>query len=248
MCVIHVTGWPQPDRLLEEPVEASGDARLALWRSDPGDRRHLPPPGQEGVLFATSSFSLMNGGNRAFRAPKRSWKLDLQAEGGDARSVGTSRLNLKAMFNDPAQMREVLAWKLFGKVGVPSSRHTYAKFGINERYMGLFSVVEQVDRRFLEAHFGENDEGNLFKACCGDLGCATLERRVGANGDDSGRQYRPAEGSTDRPIASRGTRTTGRPIPTTTSQASSGPSTGSGRPAATADSTPTRSGSPWRAS
>jgi hypothetical protein len=197
MCMIHVTGWSQLGHLLEEPVEASGGARLALWRSDPGDSRHLTTPDQEGVVFATSTFSLMNSGTRTFRTPKRSWKLDLQAEGGDARLVGTSRLNLKAMFNDPSQMREALAWELFGKVGVPSSRHTYAKFGINERYMGLFSVVEQVDRRFLKAHFGENDEGNLFKACCGDLGCATLERRVGADGDDSGRQYRPAEGSTD---------------------------------------------------
>jgi hypothetical protein len=196
MYMIHVTGWPQPDRLLEEPVEASGGARLALWGTDPGDRRHLSPPDQEGVLFATSSFSLMNSGNRTLRAPKRSWKINFEVEGGDDRLVGTSRLNLKAMFNDPSQMREALAWDLFGKVGVPSSRHTYAKLGINERYMGLFSVIEQVDRRFLRGHFGKNDKGNLFKAYCGDIGCATLEHRVGDNGDDSGGQYRPAESST----------------------------------------------------
>jgi hypothetical protein len=55
--------------------------------------------------------------------------------------------------------------------------------------MGLFSVIEQVDKRFLKDHFGDNDEGNLYKAACGQLGCATLERRVGADGGDGGGRY-----------------------------------------------------------
>jgi hypothetical protein len=71
----------------------------------------------------------------------------------------------------------------------PASRHTYAKLALNATYLGLFSVIEQVDRRFLKDRFGDNDEGNLYKAACGKLGCATLERRVGADGDDGGRQY-----------------------------------------------------------
>jgi CotH protein len=55
--------------------------------------------------------------------------------------------------------------------------------------MGLFFFIEQIDRRFLKDHFGANDRGNLYKAYCGDIGCATLEHRVGADGDDGGRQY-----------------------------------------------------------
>ena len=73
---------------------------------------------------------------------------------------------------------------------MPASRHTYAKLTINGRYRGLFSMVEDVDRRYLHDRFGDADEGNLYKAGCGTLGCATLERRVGPDGDDSGRQYR----------------------------------------------------------
>jgi len=46
---------------------------------------------------------------------------------------------------------------------VPASRHTYAKLALNATYMGLFSVVEQVDKRFLKDRFGDNDEGNLYK-------------------------------------------------------------------------------------
>jgi len=55
-----------------------------------------------------------------------------------------------------------------------------------------------VDKRFLADHFGENDHGNLYKAYCGDVGCATLEHRTGPGGDDSGRQYYKAADEDDR--------------------------------------------------
>ncbi|MGB0096401.1 MAG: CotH kinase family protein [Solirubrobacteraceae bacterium] len=189
MYMIHVTGWPPDSFTPEKAEESSGDARLELWRTDPRDDRRLPPPDQEGVLLSTPTFSLMNSGNRTLRAPKRSWKINFDVRGSKDRFVDMSRLNLKAMFNDPSQLREALAWRLFAAAGVPASQHTYAKLAINERYMGLFFFVEQVDRRFLKDHFGANDRGNLYKAYCGDVGCATLEHRVGADGDDGGRQY-----------------------------------------------------------
>jgi hypothetical protein len=94
-------------------------------------------------------------------------------------------------------MREALAWRLFRGAGVPAARHTYAKLAFDGTYYGLFSLIEQVDKRFLKDHFGDNDRGNLYKAYCGDVGCATLQYRPGPGGDDSGRQYfKP--GSDDR--------------------------------------------------
>ena len=189
MYMVHVTGWPQEAMKPEHTVRASGDARLALWRTDPGDDRHIAPPDEEGILLASSKFSLRNSGNRTLRAPKRSWKVNFDLHDGDDRLAGMSRLNLKSMYNDPSQMRESLAWRLLEKAGVPASRHTYAKLAINAGYMGLFFFVEQVDRTFLRDHFGRNDAGNLYKAHCGDVGCATLEHRLGPDGDDAGRQY-----------------------------------------------------------
>jgi hypothetical protein len=52
-------------------------------------------------------------------------------------------------------MREALAWRLFGKAGVPAPRHTYAKLAFDATYGGLFPVIEQVDKRFLKDHFGK---------------------------------------------------------------------------------------------
>ena len=189
MYMIHVTGWP-PDRFTaDDPVEASNGARLELWRTDPRSESPLALADQEGVLLSTKTFSLMNSGNRTKHAPKRSWKVNFEVGGNKDRFIEMSRLNLKSMYNDPSQMREALAWNLFAKAGVPAPRHTYAKMMMNDRYMGLFFFIEQIDRRFLKDHFGANDRGNLYKAYCGDIGCATLEHRVAADGDDGGRQY-----------------------------------------------------------
>ena len=189
MYMIQVRGFPPKRAVLQRPVAAPDGARLELWRTDPKDDRHIPAPGDEGVLLGTPAFSLMNSGNRTLYAPKPSWKISFKTAEGGGPFAGMTRINLKSMYNDPAQMREAIAWHLFGQAGLAAPRHTYAKLAFDATYRGLFSVIEQVDKRFLKDHFGKNDRGNLYKAYCGDIGCATLEHRVGPDGDDSGRQY-----------------------------------------------------------
>ncbi|HZC73233.1 MAG TPA: CotH kinase family protein [Jatrophihabitans sp.] len=189
MYMVDVQGWPAdrvyPSRPLTDPVAAPPGSHLRLWPIDPHDARRVPPLGNVAPTLDTDQFSLVNSGNRTLSAPKRSWKVDLDP--GEVAEMST--LNLKSMYNDPSQMREAVAWHLFGQAGVPASRHTYARLNINDRYIGLFSVIEQVDKAFLKQHFQGKPHGNLFKVYCGDVGPGTLERRVGSDGDDSGRQY-----------------------------------------------------------
>ena len=189
MHMIHVTGFPRQESVLVHPVEAPKGARLDVWRTDPNDGRHISGPSGEGAAFSTPAFSLANSGNRTLRAPKRSWKISLEPGEGGKQLAGQAHVNLKSMYNDPSQMREALAWRLFRRAAVPSPRHTYAKLAFDATYFGLFAAIEQVDKRFLKDHFGANHQGNLYKAYCGDVGCATLEHRTGPGGDDSGRQY-----------------------------------------------------------
>jgi hypothetical protein len=171
-------------------MTSAGNYLVELWRTDPEDHADIPPPGGEGVIFSTSDFSLGNCGNRTRRASKPSWRIDLQTgEGGVNRLNGMGHIRLTSMYNDPSQMREALAWHILSQTGVPSPRHTYAKLAFNTTYRGLFSVIEQVDKRFLKDRFGKNRRGNLYKARCGDIGCATLGYRTSPDGDDTGRQY-----------------------------------------------------------
>jgi len=188
MYMVMIEDWPPQHLTPEEPVYADGRATLSAWATDPALPIHLPGAGEQGVLLQTWDFSLKNSGNRTLRAPKRSWKINFKVDGGDGKVLGMWRFNLKSMYNDASQMREALAWHLFDQVGIPSSRHSYAKLGINGAYRGLFSVIEQVDKGFLKDHFGKNDEGNLYKAYCGNVGCATLEYKP-SDPDDPGLPY-----------------------------------------------------------
>jgi CotH kinase protein len=189
MYMFHITGFRPGRGVLTEPVRPAAGARLDVWKTDPADDRHIPGRGDAGALFSTQAFSIKNSGNHTLRAPKRSWRVILDPAGHDNRLAGMNRINLKGMWNDPSQMREALAWRLFGQADVPAPRHTYAKFAFDTTYRGLFSVIEQVDKRFLKDRFGENHLGNLYKAGCRDIGGATLAYRTGPDGDDSGRQY-----------------------------------------------------------
>jgi hypothetical protein len=188
MYMVSIEDWPEQHLTPEQPVYSDGRASLAAWDTEPSSPVHLPGAGEQGVLLQTWDFSLKNSGNRTLRAPKRSWKINFKVDGGDGKVLGMWRFNLKAMYNDPSQMREALAWHLFDQIGIPASRHSYAKLGINGRYRGLFSVIEQVDKGFLKDHFGKNDDGNLYKAYCGNVGCATLEPKT-TDSDDPGLAY-----------------------------------------------------------
>ena len=189
MHMFQVSGFRPGHGVLTEPLRPGRGARLDVWTADPADRRAVPVPGGGGVQFSTETFALRNSGNRTLRAPKPSWRIILDGAGPGSRLAGMTRINLKAMYNDPSQMREALAWRLFGLAGVPAPRHTYAKLAFGDKYRGLFSVIEHVDKKFLRDHFGRNFRGNLYKTGYRDLGGAYLEYRTAPGGDDSGRQY-----------------------------------------------------------
>src|SRR4029077_19638657 len=126
MYMFHVTGFRPGRGVLTEPVRPVRGARLDVGSANPAARGPVPVPAGGDVLFSTEAFALKNSGTRTLRAPKPSWRIILDAAGHDNRLAGMTRINLKAMYNDPSQMREALAWRLFGMANIPAPRHTYA--------------------------------------------------------------------------------------------------------------------------
>jgi len=103
---------------------------------------------------------------------------------------GFKKLNFSNGFKDPSLLREKLAYDLFREADVPASRTTFAKLYLtipgeyNEEYIGLYTIVEQVDKIFLEDRFGDT-QGSLFKG----EGMADFIYR----GDEPGRYEREYE-------------------------------------------------------
>lgn len=111
-------------------------------------------------------------GNGTFMAArnslKRSFKIDINRYVKGQKFAGLSTLNLHCAVVDGSWMNEVLAHRLFRDSGVPAPRTSYARVFItvpgkyDHKLLGLYSLVENVDKAFLEANF-KTREGTIFK-------------------------------------------------------------------------------------
>jgi spore coat protein H len=92
----------------------------------------------------------------------------------------------KLMFNNSVQDRtyvsELLATELFREAGLPAARVTHARMRLNGRDLGLYVVVEAMNKDFLKRHFG-SAKGNLYEAFLQDVD-GRLEQD---NGEDESR-------------------------------------------------------------
>lgn len=93
---------------------------------------------------------------------KLSMKVKINWEGREEKFFKLKKLQFHSMNNDPSQMRERLGYYLFGAMGVPTPRAVHARLVINDLYVGLFALIEQIDNRFIKENF-DDDKGNLYK-------------------------------------------------------------------------------------
>ncbi len=75
---------------------------------------------------------------------------------------GFKKLNLNNGFSDPTLIRETIAYELFEQMDIPTPRTAFADVWVNDTHLGLYTMVEQVDKTFLRRHFA-NPDGNLYK-------------------------------------------------------------------------------------
>ncbi|MBI2839819.1 MAG: CotH kinase family protein [Acidobacteria bacterium] len=110
-------------------------------------------------------------GNSSFGGSnvKKSFKLDFDVYDGDANFFGMIKLNLNNGFRDPTMLREKLFLDFAARF-IPAPRVTFVRLLVNGKYWGLYSAVEQVDGRFVDGRFGDDEDGNLFKAQASDEG------------------------------------------------------------------------------
>ena len=99
---------------------------------------------------------------------KRSLKIDFNQFQKGQKLAGMSQLNLHNSVRDPSFMNEAIAYRLFRDGGVPAPRTAYAKVYItvpgkyDRRYFGLYDLVEDVAKEFVEERFAAS-KGALLK-------------------------------------------------------------------------------------
>lgn len=101
---------------------------------------------------------------------KKSLKLDLDKHESKNRFHDLKTLNLHCGVADPSKCRETLAYQIFRNAGVPAPKTALAVVTLtvtggkfeNER-LGLYTLVQQLDKSFLKEYFGKADDGLLLK-------------------------------------------------------------------------------------
>jgi spore coat protein CotH len=82
-------------------------------------------------------------------------------------------LHLQNNKPDPSAMREILAMRFYDAMGVMASKAAFVTVEVDGKQQGLYTLVEEVDKRFLKFRFGTlnaADDGNLYK--CVAPGCS----------------------------------------------------------------------------
>ncbi|HEV3143442.1 MAG TPA: CotH kinase family protein, partial [Gemmataceae bacterium] len=98
---------------------------------------------------------------------KRPLKIEFN-KFGNQQFHGLTALNLHAMPLDPSKGREVIGYSIFRAAGVPAPRTMFAELTLtvpgkyDKEYLGLYVVVEDVAKPFLQDRFGA-DNGLLMK-------------------------------------------------------------------------------------
>src|SRR5436190_14774007 len=81
---------------------------------------------------------------------------------------GLSRIGLNNSIQDPTYINEALCGQFFRDIGVPAARATHAWVQLDGRELGLYVLVEGINKDFLRRNF-KADTGNLYEAYTQDI-------------------------------------------------------------------------------
>src|SRR5688572_766572 len=105
---------------------------------------------------------------------KRSMKVDLNEFVKGQKIAGVTKLNFHNAVTDGSWMNEVMSHAFYRDAGVLAPRTAYARVYVtvpgkyDKQYLGLYSLVENIDNNFLEERLGTS-KGALFKPVTPEL-------------------------------------------------------------------------------
>jgi spore coat protein H len=166
-------GGPGGERPAEKPADKPGEPAREVHK---GSGFGIEFPWAHGAFTAEGKtfkdVGVRYKGNASYMASamalKRNLKIDFDRYDEDNRFHGLKTLNLNAGAMDPTKGHEVLSYAVFRDAGVPAPRTAFAEVTLtvpgkhDKEFLGLYTVVEQVDKTFLKDRF-KNNKGLLMK-------------------------------------------------------------------------------------
>ncbi|MCC7303256.1 MAG: CotH kinase family protein [Bacteroidia bacterium] len=116
----------------------------------------------DGVTFPTVGVKFKGNSSFNILSQKKSMKVDLDYIIPSQDLDDLNKFNLNNLYHDPTCLREKLMADFLNRNQLPGPRVTYAKVYYNNVYWGLYTLVEEVNKDFLDGWFNDK-RGNLFK-------------------------------------------------------------------------------------
>ena len=101
-------------------------------------------------------------GNASRSSIKPGLRVDFDRYTTDQKFLGLKSFILRNNTTDPSNLHERLSMLLFRRLGLLASREAHTKLFVNNAYVGLYTIVESVDKSFLRRTLNE-DDGYLLK-------------------------------------------------------------------------------------
>jgi spore coat protein CotH len=143
------------------------ETRLSM---DPGDWQALRENFRTNQYYAANltidgetvqQVGIRSRGDGSRSGEKPGLKIDFNRYVAGQEFHGYKSLVLDNLTQDPSMLREPLAFAVFEAMGIAAPQISHTRLTVNDQYWGLYTLVEDVKKPFLEARLGDK-EGWLY--------------------------------------------------------------------------------------
>ncbi|HEU0009311.1 MAG TPA: CotH kinase family protein [Verrucomicrobiae bacterium] len=147
-------------------VELTESALATLKKNE---RAYVPATVTEGgTVFKEAGVHLKGMGSFQPFQQKPSLAVKFDKYTPDQRYLGLSKIFLNNSAQDSTYLAELMSTQMFRDAGLPAARVTQAFVELNGRKLGLYVLIEAMNKDFLRQYF-KNAKGNLYEAYLQDI-------------------------------------------------------------------------------
>ena len=93
-------------------------------------------------------------GNTTRNGVKPGLRIDINRYISEQEFVGLKGFALDNAYSDRSLMRERLVMKMFARLALPAPREAHVRLFVNDRFAGVYVLIESIDRAFISRRFG----------------------------------------------------------------------------------------------
>ena len=93
-------------------------------------------------------------GRGSRNAHKPGLKIDFDRYSTNQKFLGLKSLVLDNLTQDPSGIHETVSMRFYQRLGIPTPRETHVRLYVRGEYIGLYALVESIDKQFLARTYG----------------------------------------------------------------------------------------------